>query len=124
MSKQAHPLARHGRLSYLEIPASDGQKSAVFYTQIFGWRIDDRGGGDWRFSDGDGGLIGRFARDRVPSREAGWMPVVYVDDIELAVSRAPAHGGQVVKPPYREGDVHVAWLRDPAGNLLGVWQFG
>jgi len=29
----------------------------------------------------------------------------------------------VVAAPRREGDVLVARLRDPAGNVIGVWQF-
>jgi len=29
----------------------------------------------------------------------------------------------VVKEPYREGDVWVATVFDPAGNVIGIWQF-
>ena len=34
------------------------------------------------------------------------------------------HGGEVVRPPYPEGDLWVATFSDPAGNVLGVWQHG
>ena len=33
-------------------------------------------------------------------------------------------GGEIVLPPYQEGDLWVATFRDPAGNLIGVWQSG
>jgi predicted enzyme related to lactoylglutathione lyase len=35
-----------------------------------------------------------------------------------------ARGGEVVTAPYPEGDLWVATFRDPAGNVLGVWQCG
>jgi hypothetical protein len=28
----------------------------------------------------------------------------------------------LVDPPYPEGDLRVATFRDPAGNVIGVWQ--
>jgi predicted enzyme related to lactoylglutathione lyase len=33
-----------------------------------------------------------------------------------------AHGGEVVTPPYPEGDLRVATFSDSAGNVIGVWQ--
>jgi predicted enzyme related to lactoylglutathione lyase len=118
-----NPLAKHGRLSYLEVPARDGRASATFYERVFGWKIDHRGGDDYRFSDGEGAMIGRFVLDREPAREAGLMAFIYVDGLDAAVARARDNGGELVKAPYAEGDVRVATLRDPAGNLIGMWQF-
>lgn len=120
MGSDGNPLARHGRLSYLEIPARDAARAAAFYAHVFGWRIDDRGGGDFRFGDGDGLLIGRFARERAAGE--GFVPYVYVDGVDAAVARAAAHGGELVQAPYAEGDLRVARVRDPAGNLVGLWQ--
>jgi predicted enzyme related to lactoylglutathione lyase len=34
------------------------------------------------------------------------------------------HGGAPVMAPYPEGDLWVATFRDPAGNIVGVWQQG
>jgi predicted enzyme related to lactoylglutathione lyase len=119
----ANPLARHGGLSYLEIPAPDPSRSAAFYERVLGWKIDPRAPGDFRFSDGDGLLIGRFANSHRVAPEAGLLPNFYVESIESAVACVAANGGEIVKPIYAEGDVHVARIRDPAGNLLGLWQF-
>jgi predicted enzyme related to lactoylglutathione lyase len=58
------------------------------------------------------------------SREPGLLPYIYVDDIDHVVERIVTQGGEVVKPPYPEGDLWVATFRDPAGNLIGVWQAG
>jgi predicted enzyme related to lactoylglutathione lyase len=35
-----------------------------------------------------------------------------------------ARGGEVVAAPYPEGDLCLATFRDPAGNVVGVWQRG
>jgi predicted enzyme related to lactoylglutathione lyase len=115
-------LARHGGLSYLEIPAVDAQLSAVFYRQAFGWSVEERQPGDLRFNDGAGFLIGRWVTGRPISREPGFLAYFYVNHIGDAVGRVVSHGGEVVKAPYAEGNLWVATVRDPAGNLIGLWQ--
>ena len=44
-------LARHGGLSYLEIPALDIQQSASFYEKVFGWRLHWRRADDPSFEE-------------------------------------------------------------------------
>lgn len=122
-TSDGNPLARHGRLSYLEIATSDPPRSATFYAQLLGWQIDVRATGDLRFASADGSYIGRFATGRAPVREPGILLFIYVDGLDAAVARAQAHGGEVERAPYAEGDVRVARVRDPAGNLVGLWQF-
>jgi predicted enzyme related to lactoylglutathione lyase len=124
MSKSdENPLVRHGGLSYLELPAAVPSRSAAFYEKVLGWKIDVRTADDQRFSVGDGLLIGRFVKGRAASREPGLVPMFYVRGLDAAVTRAAEHGGEIVEAPYAEGDVRVARVRDPAGNLLGLWQF-
>jgi predicted enzyme related to lactoylglutathione lyase len=117
-------LARHGHVSYLEIPAVDAEQSAAFYEAVFGWAVERREDGRRSFNDRSGDLIGRWATDRLASREAGLLPYIYVDHIDEIVDRIVRGGGEVVKPVYPEGDLWVATFRDPAGNHLGIWQAG
>ena len=35
-----------------------------------------------------------------------------------------AQGCEIVKAPYAEGALRVATVRDPAGNVIGIWQDG
>jgi uncharacterized protein len=118
---KTNPLARHGGISYLEIPARDPERSAAFYQHVVGWQIDRRAADDFRFAHADGSFIGRFTSDA--PRDGGLVPVIYVDDVAAAVARVSEHGGEVTSPPRQEGDVLVARVRDPAGNALGLWQF-
>jgi uncharacterized protein len=117
-------LAKQGALSYLEIPAVDAHRSAAFYENVLGWSIRQRESDNPRFEDATGHLIGRWVTDRVVWREPGLLPYLYVDFIDDAVGRVAAHGGEVVKAPYPEGELWVATVRDPAGNLIGLWQEG
>jgi uncharacterized protein len=117
-------LARHGGLSYLEIPAVDVRLSAVFYEQVLGWNVQWREADDYRFSDATGHLIGRWKTDRMISQDPGLLPYMYVDDINKAVERVAIHGGEINRPPYPEGNLWVATVRDPAGNVIGLWQQG
>src|SRR5947209_4978041 len=64
-------VARHGGLSYLEIPATDLRQSAAFYENALGWNLDWRGSDDCRFQDTTGHLIGHWVTGRAVSREPG-----------------------------------------------------
>ena len=116
-----NPLARHGGLTYLHIPAADLRRSAEFYVGVLGWKIEERKDG-WRFADRDGLLIGGFGLGPA-QREERLVCYFYVEDIKAAVARVAAAGGEVVSPPTAEPDIRVARVRDPAGNLIGLWQF-
>ncbi len=117
-------LFGHGRLSYVQIPATDVRVSANFYEQVFGWQL--RGGSDnhFSFSDATGDMIGAWITDLEVSSVPGVLPYIYVHGIDAAIERLLAHGGVVVKPPYAEGNLWVATFRDPAGNVMGIWQQG
>jgi uncharacterized protein len=112
---------RSGGISYLRIPASEPRRSAAFYKAVFGWRVNtDRD--DPSFEDGTGHVIGHFMADLPVTGEAGVLPYVFVERVDETLESVVAQGGEVVRQPYPEGDLRVATFRDPAGNVIGVWQ--
>jgi uncharacterized protein len=112
---------RRGGVSYLRVPAAEPHRSAAFYEAVFGWRVDaDRD--DPSFEDGTGHVIGHFVADLPVAGEAGVLPYVFVERVDETLEKVVAQGGEVVTPPYPEGDLQVATFRDPAGNVIGVWQ--
>jgi predicted enzyme related to lactoylglutathione lyase len=118
-----NPLFRHGKLSYMQIPATDVMASSAFYEAVFGWTLR----GDERhrsFDDTSGELIGAWNPDLGISREPGILPYIYVEGVGATLDKVKENGGEVVRDPYPEGDLWVATFRDPAGNVLGVWQSG
>lgn len=114
-------VARPGGVTYLRIPARDTAESARFYGAVFGWQVGDDPGTS-TFSDGTGHVIGHWRTDLRAVGEAGVLPYVYVTDLQDTLRRATAHGAEVVTPPYAEGSLQVATIRDPAGNIVGLWQ--
>lgn len=114
-------LARHGKVSYLEIPALDVAKSAAFYARVFGWNAPES---ERSFSDVSDGLIGHFVTGREPADEGGVAVYIYVSSVDKTLADVGASGGATVKELYPEGDLWVATFRDPAGNLMGMWQAG
>lgn len=117
----ANPVFRPAGISYLRIPAPNARELARFYRDVFGWNINsDRP--DPSFEDGTGHVIGHLVPDAVVAGDAGVRPYVYVDNVVEVLGRVAACGGTVVESAYAEGDLHVATFRDPAGNVVGVWQ--
>ncbi len=113
-----HPVFRPAGISYLRIPATDPQASASFYEAIFGWNVR-RDRDEPAFEDGSGHVIGHFR-----TGEQSVRPYVFVERLDETLEKIAANGGELVEAPYAEGDLTVATFRDPAGNIIGVWQRG
>ena len=115
---------RVGGVTYLRIPAPEPRVSGAFYRAAFGWRIHDRGDGDVAFEDATGHVIGHFLPDLPVAGAAGILPYVSVADVDETLAAATANGGRIREEPYPEGDLWVATVVDPAGNVVGLWQQG
>ena len=114
---------RPAGVSYLRIPADDPAQTAAFYQSVFGWTVDTNRP-DPSFEDGTGHVIGHFVVEQPAAGEAGFRPYIYVERLDDTLEAISGHGGAVLTAPYPEGDLWVATFRDPAGNVLGVWQRG
>ena len=117
-------LFEHGRLSYLQIPASNLETSGEFYASVFGWELGTKKADHLGFSDSTKGMIGAWMTDRTASRDRGVLPYIYVHGIDAVLEKIKNRGCEIVRPPYAEGDLWVATFRDPGGNVIGVWQQG
>jgi hypothetical protein len=117
-------LFGHGTLSYIQIPAIDVKVSAAFYTDVFGWEAQGGRADHVSFTDAAGHMIGAWVTGLEIVDRPGALPYVYVHGIDTALQRIVSSGGVVVKEPYQEGDLWVATFRDPAGNVIGIWQQG
>jgi predicted enzyme related to lactoylglutathione lyase len=115
-------LSRHGGLTYLHLPAVDVQQSATFYEQVFGWKIRGRDTDHPGFDDRTGNVSGAWVTNQAISREPGLLPYIYVDRMDDIIEQIKTLGGEVIKAPYPEGNLWVATFRDPAGNVIGLWQ--
>jgi predicted enzyme related to lactoylglutathione lyase len=116
-------LMRPGKLSFVQIPAQDTAKLGEFYAAVFGWKVREGTADHVSFEDRSGELIGAFVTEW-PVGMPGIVPYLSVADVPEALARIEAHGGSVHTPMYAEGSLWVARFKDPAGNVMGVWQMG
>lgn len=114
------PTLGHGKICYLLIPAEDVEASAAFYRTVFGWSIRQRSDGGVAFDDGVGEVSGSFVRDR-PPLAAGFLHIM-VADAERTCALVTKKGGEVVEAPNAAAREITALFRDPAGNLLSIYQ--
>jgi predicted enzyme related to lactoylglutathione lyase len=115
-------VSANGKICYLELPATDVDRSATFYQALFGWKTRTRGDGALAFDDGVE-VSGSWVKGRKPwSGEAGLLVYIMVDDIEATVAAVRAAGGEIVQPIGVDAPELTARFRDPGGNVLGLYQ--
>ncbi|HEX7662125.1 MAG TPA: VOC family protein [Pseudonocardiaceae bacterium] len=114
----------HGRLRYMEIPAIDVEESAAFYEAVFGWKIRRETPSQPYFTDPSGQLDGTFVVERPASYDPGLLGYLQVDDLDETLAAVLAHGGEVIRArePADASGVEHALIRDPGGNVFGLFQ--
>ena len=116
------PKLANGKVCYVEIPAVDIHRSADFYARVFGWRIRHRRDGRTAFDDTTGEVSGTWVVGRKASSEPGLLLYIMVDSVAATVDAVIAHGGALVQPIGADAPEVTARFRDPAGNVIGLYQ--
>jgi hypothetical protein len=116
-----HPTFATGKICYLEIPATDVQRSSNFYRDAFGWELRTRGDGAVAFDDTVNEVSGTWVTSRPPSSKPGILVHVMVADLDAALAGIRAAGGTVLDDDAAPGE-RVGHVHDPAGNVIGVYQ--
>ena len=116
------PTLGNGKICYVEIPANNIQQSADFYNKVFHWEIRKRGDGATAFNDAVGQVSGAWVLNRPPSQIPGLLIYIMVDSVADAIESVKANGGKIVQPMGIDAPEITARFRDPAGNVLGLYQ--
>lgn len=115
------PEPKHGKICYLEIPATDVVLSSTFYSRVFGWTLRQRGDGATAFDDTTGQVSGVWVTGR-PPQSPGLMVYIMVDDAEAMVKKLEENGAEIVQPIGGDPGETTARFRDPGGNILAIYQ--
>lgn len=115
------PTFANGKICYLEMPASDVATSASFYRTCFGWDIGERGDGTTSFTDTVGQVSGSFVTG-VAVHEGGIIISIMVSDMTASIAAVKANGGVITQPVGKDLPEITARFRDPAGNVMGLYQ--
>ena len=111
-----------GKICYVEIPATDVARSAAFYQRVFGWNIRQRGDGSTAFDDSTGQVSGAWVLGRPASAQPGLLLYIMRDSVAATLETIVAQGGETVQPIGADAPEITARFRDPAGNVLGLYQ--
>lgn len=113
------------RVVHFEIPVDDPARAARFYGDVFGWAVNKWGVVDyWTMTTGDEpgpGAEGALT----PRSEAPEGVVVYISvpDIDQTIRRVGAAGGEALTASLPvPGMGWMARIRDPEGNVVGLFQ--
>jgi predicted enzyme related to lactoylglutathione lyase len=116
------PTLANGKICYLEMPATDIARSSDFYQRVFGWNIRKRGDGSTAFDDTTGEVSGAWVVGRPPGVQPGLLFYVMVDSVAATLKAIVASGGEIVQPIGADAPEITARFRDPAGNVIGLYQ--
>jgi predicted enzyme related to lactoylglutathione lyase len=116
------PTLANGKICYIELPATEIARSAEFYNRVFGWKIRQRGDGNTAFDDAAGEVSGRWVLGRAPAASPGLLVYIMVDNVAATLDLIVANGGTIVQPIGADAPEITARFRDPAGNVIGLYQ--
>jgi uncharacterized protein len=116
------PTLGHGKICYLEMPATDIARSSDFYKKVFNWNIRRRGDGSVSFDDGVGEVSGVWTPGPKPFTTGSLVVYIMVDDMSKTLEAVQQNGGEIVEPVGAHHPEITAKFRDPAGNIFGIFQ--
>lgn len=107
-------------VGYTELHTSDPAGARTFYSELFGWKVQEEQTPMGPYTTFQGVLAGLTAnRDGVPT---GWVPYVDVDDVAASTRRVKQLGGQILRDCVQIPEGIFSVLRDPTGGVLGLFQ--
>jgi predicted enzyme related to lactoylglutathione lyase len=115
-----------GAPCWVDLMTSDPARSRAFYGDLFGWDAEDPAeefGGYVNFRKNDVRIAGCMQNE--PGMPDRWSVYLASDDAAKTVESAADAGGQVIVPAMPVGDLGtMAFVTDPGGAGIGVWQPG
>jgi uncharacterized protein len=117
-----------GTPCWADLMTSDVDASREFYGAVFGWTAEDPDeshGGYFNFRKDDVRVAGCMASQAGAPVTDVWSVYLASDDAQKTLDAAEAEGGQVHVAAMPVDDLGtMAFLADPGGAGIGVWQPG
>ena len=114
----------NGVPSWIDIGTSDLPKARAFYSDLFGWDIQEGPPEAGGYSIAE--LRGKPVAGLGPQQNPGppyWTVYINVDSADAVATTMADNGGQVFVPPFDVMDVgRMAVFQDPTGAFISVWQ--
>jgi predicted enzyme related to lactoylglutathione lyase len=107
---------------HFEIGCRDREKTAAFFSALFGWTTTEAGPATM-VETGAGG-VGIQGHITALGHEPHHYTIFYVqvDDVAAALAKAESLGGKMLVPPVTIPTGTFAWFADPEGSTFGLWK--
>jgi uncharacterized protein len=119
-----------GSFCWVELGTTDQNAAKNFYTQLFGWTVDDypMGPGQFysmfRLNGRDAGAGYTLQKDQLAQGvPVHWNLYIAVANADESAKKAVQAGATVLMPPFDVMDAgRMAVLQDPSGAVFSIWQ--
>ncbi|GGO01127.1 VOC family protein [Saccharibacillus kuerlensis] len=114
-----------GRVVLFEMSSQDPDKSAKFYSSVFGWKV---GESNWGYCPVETGTNDKPGIDGGIAQGPNDFPhgtrvQIKVENIEDSINQAKRMGGEVVRDKMEFDNYYLAYLVDPVGIGFGLIQY-
>jgi predicted enzyme related to lactoylglutathione lyase len=112
-------------VDWFEVLGADAARTQTFYTELFGWKLNDSGFPAYGLVDTD--AAGRGIQGGLGAGGDHRWATVYasVADVEQTLAQAERLGAtRVYGPDAVDDHMQTGAFRDPAGNVFGVYHHG
>jgi predicted enzyme related to lactoylglutathione lyase len=124
---QTHPA---GSFCWIELGTSDQNAAKKFYSDLFGWSVNDNPMGPdavytiFRLNGKDSAAVCTLSKQEVESHvPPHWNLYIAVDNVDDAAAKVAKAGGTVLAPPFDVMDVgRMTVVQDPTGAAVCLWQ--
>jgi uncharacterized protein len=122
---QGHSAGDGAPVDWFEILGPEPKVLRDFYLELFGWEPFGEAPttGDYEYYQahtGEGGIDGAIGSS--PDGKPHVTPYASVDDLHKTLERAEALGGGTIMAPQSMEHIEFAQLRDPEGNVFGLYR--
>ena len=110
-------------VDWFEVLGADAARTQRFYSELFGWKLNDSGAPAYGLVDPESGP-GQVGGGLGAGGENVWATLyARVPDVGTTLAEAEKLGGTRVYGPMEVDDhMKTGALRDPAGNVFGVYE--
>jgi len=120
---------QEGQFCWIDLWARDMAEARRFYRELFGWEsqeVEGNGGPGYAEFSLEGKRVAGVEQmsEAMLSRDlpSMWHNFINVEDLEATCDQAAELGGKVTMPPAAPRASRLAFVEDPTGAQVGLWQ--
>jgi len=109
---------------WVELHTADAEKAKKFYTDLFGWKLEQMGDMPYTLILGEqGGVGGISAQPTQANPKAHWLTYVGVPNLDTATKKAKSLGATVKEENIPiPGAGRFSIIIDPTGAEVALWE--